>query len=108
MRVLQDEKAWREGYRAGKMLKPLSSCPYRPCEEARCLGWYSGYIEGKASREEAGSPEEEKRMHESKDWYEKPSMTPWENMAKWRRRFWCLLVLAGAGLAVWFATDWMR
>lgn len=48
-----DSNAWREGYMAG--LKGDSANPYPdgPVGDTRSLSWSSGFIEGKAEREEA-------------------------------------------------------
>jgi ribosome modulation factor len=49
-----DERAWEEGYRAGRLGISDSTGPYHP----RCLNalsWISGYIEGKAARNKIGS-----------------------------------------------------
>lgn len=41
-----DEQAWQIGFDAGRLGKPLESCPYPP-ESAEAWAWSSGYIEGK-------------------------------------------------------------
>jgi ribosome modulation factor len=44
-----DQKAWQEGYDAGKRGEPVSACPYR-ARTAEGWSWSSGFVEGKAAR----------------------------------------------------------
>ena len=53
-----DDHAWAEGYAEGMGGGVSSDCPYpkgdhRNVEDIRALSWISGFIEGKAEREEA-------------------------------------------------------
>jgi ribosome modulation factor len=50
----QDERAWNEGYRAGRLGISDSTGPYHP-RSPKALSWISGYIEGKAARNKIGS-----------------------------------------------------
>jgi ribosome modulation factor len=50
-RILRlDERAWEEGYRAGRLGISDSTGPYHPNQNLKGLSWISGYIEGKAAR----------------------------------------------------------
>jgi ribosome modulation factor len=49
-----DERAWDEGYRAGRLGISDSSGPHLP-RSLKALSWISGYIEGKAARNKIGS-----------------------------------------------------
>jgi ribosome modulation factor len=49
-----DERAWDEGYRAGRLGISDSAGPYHP-RGPKALSWISGYIEGKAARNKIGS-----------------------------------------------------
>ena len=49
-----DERAWEEGYRAGRLGKSDSTGPYHPWS-LKARSWISGYIEGKAARNKIGS-----------------------------------------------------
>jgi ribosome modulation factor len=49
-RILElDDRAWEEGYRAGRLGIHHSKGPYHP-PSLKSLSWISGYIEGKAAR----------------------------------------------------------
>lgn len=47
-----DIKAWDAGYAAGEAGDSLYSCPYLSSSR-EALSWHSGYIEGKAKRQES-------------------------------------------------------
>jgi ribosome modulation factor len=49
-----DERAWEEGYRAGRLGISHNKDPYHP-HSVEALSWISGYIEGKAARYKSGS-----------------------------------------------------
>jgi ribosome modulation factor len=47
MKITQDPKAWKEGFKAGQRGAAPTACPYA-VDDPRGLAWTSGFIEGKA------------------------------------------------------------
>ena len=49
--VRLDPQAWDAGFAAGKAGEFPDACPYQPMT-LESLSWHSGYIEGKAQRQQ--------------------------------------------------------
>jgi ribosome modulation factor len=45
-----EDRAWKEGYRAGRLGMSYKTCPYPAEQNLESLSWISGYIEGKGAR----------------------------------------------------------
>jgi hypothetical protein len=62
MKVRLDLDAWDAGFAAGEAGEP-AACPY-PVRSAEALSWRSGFIEGRAQRDDTGE-EHLNRLSES-------------------------------------------
>jgi ribosome modulation factor len=60
MRIEIDGQAWDKGFEDGEQGESLFLCPYEP-GTTESLSWVSGYIEGKAARNEYSAPATEKK-----------------------------------------------